>query len=105
MEIKKWHIYLADLNPRYGVVIQTNLLNDAGHPSTLICPITTKVITRAKVLRVHLHKKEGGLAVESDILIDQIRAIDNKRFRKHLGIIGKQSRMRLMNCLKIVLDF
>jgi mRNA interferase MazF len=114
MEIRKWHVYLADLNPRFGtepgklrpvVVIQTNLLNDADHPSTLICPITTKTVPKTKLLRVHLRKGEAGLNEASDILVDQIRAIDNRRFKKLLGNIEKPNRIHLLSSLKVVLDF
>jgi len=65
MKIKKFHIYLADLNPRFGtepgkfrpvVVIQTDLLNNV-HPSTVICPVTTNIINEVSFLRVHLSKK------------------------------------------------
>ncbi|RLD88235.1 MAG: type II toxin-antitoxin system PemK/MazF family toxin, partial [Bacteroidetes bacterium] len=47
MEIRQYDIWLADLNPRLGtepgktrpvLVVQTNLLNQVFHPSTLICP-------------------------------------------------------------------
>lgn len=113
MEIRKWHIYLADLNPRFGtepgklrpvVVIQTNLLNDAGHPSTLICPLTTQVIPKSKWLRIHLSKKEAGLNENSDILVDQIRAIDNRRFKKMLASIDRENRLLLREALKVILD-
>lgn len=113
MEVRKWHCYLADLNPRFGtepgkfrpvVVIQTNLLNEAGHPSTLICPLTTKVLPKVKWLRIHLNKKEAGLKEKSDILVDQIRAIDNRRLRKRLGILPKDAQFRLIENLKVILD-
>lgn len=113
MEIKKWHCYLADLNPRFGaepgklrpvVVIQTDLLNDVAHPSTLVCPLTTKVSPRIKWLRVHLKRIEAGLKQESDILVDQVRAIDNRRFKKRLGILQKASQLLLSECLKAILD-
>lgn len=113
MEIRKWHIYLADLNPRFGteagklhpvIVIQTNLLNDAGHPSTLICPLTTKVIPKSNWLRIHLDKKEAGLNENSDILVDQIRAIDNRRFKKMLGSIERENKLFLRESLKAILD-
>lgn len=113
MKIKKFHIYLADLNPRFGaepgkvrpvVVIQTDLLNDV-HLSTIICPITTKVIKKSSVLRVHLSKKEAGLKQDSDILVDQIRAIDNRRFIKHLGqIINIQKQDLLQNLNALILE-
>lgn len=63
------------------IVIQSDLLNKE-HPSTLICPITTNVIPEAEILRVHLKKSKFGLKADSDIMIDQIRAIDNNRFWK-----------------------
>ena len=113
MKIEKWHVYLADLNPRFGtepgkvrpiLVIQTNLLNEIGHPSTLICPLTTKVLPQAKWLRVHLRKNESDLNEKSDVLVDQIRAIDNRRFQKKLGMIRRDSRIQLRKALKVVLD-
>jgi len=113
MEIKKWHAYLADLNPRFGrepgklrpvVAIQTDLLNDAAHPSTLICPLTTNVLPKAKWLRTHLAQNEAGLQEKSDILVDQIRAIDNRRLKKMLGKLHRPSRLRLTESLKILLD-
>ena len=114
MEIKKWCVYIANLSPQFGtepgklrpvVVIQTNLLNEAGHPSTLICPITTKIIPKTKWLRVHLEWNEAGLNEKSDILVDQIRAIDNRRFQKRLGILGRTNQFRLIESLKAVFDF
>lgn len=113
MEIRKWSVYLADLNPRFGtepgklrpvVVIQTNLLNEVGHPSTLVCPLTSKVHPRAKWLRVHLSAAETGLSAASDILVDQIRAIDNQRFRKKLGKLYREHKIKLNRCLKVLLD-
>jgi mRNA interferase MazF len=110
MNINKFHIYLADLNPRFGAkpgkvrpvaVIQTDLLNGV-HPSTIICPITSKVIRKSSVLRVHLSKKEAGLKQDSDILIDQIRAIDNRRFIKHLGQITNTQKQALLQNLNVI---
>ena len=111
MKIEKFHVYLADLNPRFGtepgkvrpvVVIQTDLLNP-HHPSTLVCPLTTNVVREASVLRVHIPKGEAGLAQASDILVDQIRAIDNKRFAKKIGKIKPVHQEKLLENLRILL--
>jgi mRNA interferase MazF len=110
MTPQKFHVYTADLNPQFGtepgkirpvVVIQTNLLNE-DHPSTIICPITTKVNPEAKILRIHLKKGEAGLQKDSDIIVDQLRSIDNKRFRDHLGEISEKNKQRLLESLKIL---
>ena len=112
-EIKQYEVWLANLNPRFGtgagkkrpvVIIQTNLLNAAAHPSTLICPVSTNVIKEATILRVHLAEKEGGLEKASDNLIDQIRAIDNQRLVKKLGVLSVSSKNKLIKSLKIIFD-
>ncbi len=41
---------------------------------------------------------------ESDIMIDQLRAIDNRRLLKKLGMIPKALGDQLSQNLKIVLD-
>ncbi|MRX48389.1 type II toxin-antitoxin system PemK/MazF family toxin [Pedobacter puniceum] len=110
MKIRQYDIWLADLNPSRGtepgkirlvVVIQTDLLNDI-HPSTIICPITTNVQQDIQILRVHL--KENQLDKLSDILVDQIRAIDNKRLMSKLGELTQNQKEKLKANLRIVLD-
>jgi mRNA interferase MazF len=80
-------IWLADLSPKVGtelgklrpvLIIQDQMLLDAEHPSTLIIPLTTNLIDDAKPLRIRI-KAKGKLQKESDLIIDQIRAIDNQR--------------------------
>jgi mRNA interferase MazF len=53
-------------------------LLDAHHPSTLVVPLTTNVVAEAEPLRVRVPAM-GGLRHESDLLVDQLRAIDNRR--------------------------
>ena len=110
MKYKQYDIWLADLNPTVGtepgktrpvVIVQTDLLNDT-HLSTIVCPVTTNVKPDAEILRVHL--KKGQLSKLSDILVDQPRAIDNKRFIKKLGKLTSDQIVQLKESLKIVLD-
>lgn len=115
MEIRRWHVYLADLNPRFGteagklrpvVVIQTEFLNREKHPSTIICPLTTKVWPTGETfpLRVALKSGEANLKLTSDIMVDQIRAVDNTRIKKYLGVLDPESIKNLHRQIKIVLD-
>ncbi len=110
--LKRFDIWIADLNPPSGsepgkvrpvVIVQTDLLNNF-HPSTLICPLTTNIIQEAEILRVNLAKNEGSIKKRSAILIDQLRAIDNKRLIKRIGMLSKTSKAKLKENLKIVLD-
>ena len=111
MEIKKWRVYLATLSPRMGtepgkvrpvVVVQTDLLNGT-HPSTVVCPLTTRTRPQARFLRVHLAAGEAGLKASSDIVVDQLRAIDNRRFLSQLGVISQRNQSRLAANLRILL--
>jgi len=113
MEIKQYEIWLADLNPRIGtepgktrpvLIVQTNLLNRVTHPSTLICPLTSKVNINSEVLRVHIKNGMANLHQDCDILIDQLRAIDNKRLIKKIGKLPEPLLMKTMENLKIILD-
>lgn len=80
-------IWLADLNPKIGtepgkmrpvLIIQDQILLDIQHPSTIIIPLTTNLIDSAEPLRIRI-KAQNKLEKESDLLVDQIRAIDNQR--------------------------
>ena len=113
MAIKQFDLWIADLNPRKGteagkrrpvVVVQTNLLNRVGHPSTLICPITSNLQPKSEVLRVHLPSGMAGLERDSDILVDQIRAIDNQRLVEKLGELPSSAREELKTNIIAVLD-
>lgn len=85
-------LYVADLSPRAAtepgkprpvLVVQSNLLNAVGHPSTWVLPCTTRMVGE-NVLRVPLPAGTAGNARDCEIMIDQSRAIDNRRFRQRL---------------------
>ncbi len=110
MKIRQYDIWLANLNPSKGtepgktrpvVIIQTDLLN-AYHLSTLICPITSNVQPEIELLRVQLKKNQ--LDKPSDILVDQIRAIDNKRLIQKIGKLSEEQIAKLRINISIVLD-
>jgi mRNA interferase MazF len=84
---KRGEIWLADLNPRRGtesgktrpvIIVQAQALLDAEHPSTLVVPLTTQLVDAAEPLRIRI-RASGSLKKDSDALLDQVRAIDNRR--------------------------
>ena len=92
MRARRGVLYLADLNPRRGtepgkvrpvLVIQTDLLNDAGHPSTWVLPCTTR-LAGENLLRVVLPRGIAGNREECEVMVDQSRAIDNRRLVRSL---------------------
>ncbi|MEW6271989.1 MAG: type II toxin-antitoxin system PemK/MazF family toxin [Thermodesulfobacteriota bacterium] len=91
--IRHGDLCLADLSPRQGtepgksrpvVVIQSDLLNETGHPSTWVLPCTTRLVGE-NLLRVPLPRGIAGNAADCEVMVDQSRSIDNRRFRKALG--------------------
>ena len=113
MTVKQYEIWIADLNPQIGtepgktrpvLVLQTNLLNQVDHPSTIICPITTNVKRESEILRIHMNKGVADVKENCDIMIDQIRAIDNKRLIKKVGKLPEDLIRKVAENIKIVLD-
>jgi mRNA interferase MazF len=112
-KVRQFEIWIADLNPQIGtepgktrpvLVLQTNLLNQVNHPSTIICPLTSNVKPAAEILRVHLKKGEAGMHEECDVMIDQLRAIDNKRLLKKAGDLPSYLAEKVKQNLFIVFD-
>lgn len=113
MRILKFHIYLADLEPSFGtepgkvrpvVVVQTNDYNDV-HTSTIVCLLTTQITENAYPLRIRVTARQSSLSFDSDIMTDQVRAIDNRRFIKHIGVLPTEKSRILMDCLsRLILD-
>ena len=60
------------------LIVQAQALLDADHPSTLAIPLTTRLADDAEPLRLRV-AVHGTFRKESDLLMDQLRAIDNHR--------------------------
>jgi mRNA interferase MazF len=112
MTAKKYEVWLANLDPRIGtemgktrpvLIVQNDILNKI-HPSSLICPITTNVKLESQILRVHLKKGTAKVKESCDVMIDQLRAIDNKRLIKKIGDLPLELAERVKENMKIVLD-
>lgn len=112
MKIRQFEIWIADLKPQRGtetgkvrpvLVVQTDLLNRV-HPSTLVCPITSNIQKQSEILRVNIKKGTSNLKESSDIMIDQLRAIDNRRFINKIGKLPEALRIKVKENIKIILD-
>lgn len=111
--IERGQIWLANLDPRRGaepgktrpvLIVQAQALLDAGHPSTLIVPLTTNLVADAEPLRLRV-KATGRLRKESDLLIDQLRAIDNGRLTgTPLAMLGEAAMRNISAAITEVMD-
>ena len=108
--MKRFELWLVNMNSNNGnsvqkirpvVIIQTDLLNGV-HESTVVCPLTTKTVDGVQLLRVQVDSSQ--VDYKSDILVDQIIALDNRKFIKKLGKLTAKQIERLTYSLKVVLD-
>ena len=112
MRAQHGFLYLADLNPRFGteagkvrpvLVIQTDYLNEADHPSTWILPCTTRLVGES-ILRTVLPPDVAGNRQECEVMIDQGRAIDNTRLKRKLGPLPRTILREVKQKLRLLGD-
>ena len=92
---------------RPALVIQTNILNAAGHATTIVIPGTTQVYRDSKgdgyPLRISIGKA-GLLKADTDLLVDQIRTVSNRRLMgdKPLAELGRTHMKRVEDALRVL---
>jgi mRNA interferase MazF len=103
-------LYVIDFNPRIktkpgklrpALVLQSDLINEAEYPSTIVIPTTTRLVENPGILRFRLKKGQGGVFRDSDLLLGQVIAVANESFRQEIGSLPNsmveevESRMRI----------
>ena len=94
---------------RPALVIQTDILNGAGHATTIVIPGTTQIYRDALgdgfPLRVSIGKL-GKARQETDLLIDQIRTISNQRFMgdRPMAELARSQMKRVQEALHTLTD-
>jgi mRNA interferase MazF len=116
--VKRAQVWEVDFEPqthkeepgkkgRPALVIQTNILNGAGHATTIVIPGTTNVYRDAQgdgyPLRVSVGKL-GSMKQETDLLIDQIRTISNLRLMgsKPIAELARTHMKRVEDALRML---
>ena len=107
-------IYLAKHYPSKGsepgktrpvLIIQTNMLNHIGHTTIIIIPLPAQMIKGAYPLRYFIKKREN-LLQNSELLCDQIRAIDMKRIiPEKLATLTMQEMIEVEHQIQAILEF
>lgn len=117
-KVKRGQVWEVDFEPqthkqgpgkrgRPALVIQTNILNGAGHSTTIVIPGTTQVYRDSQgdgyPLRVSVGKL-GKMKEETDLLVDQIRTISNHRLMgdKPVSDLTRAHMKRVEDALRIL---
>lgn len=114
MAYRRGEIRLANFNPAKGtepgkirpcLIIQSNLLNDANHPSATVIPLTSRLIDNAAPLRYRVSARDQ-LRSDSDVMLDQVRTIDNRRISSEvLTVLTERELAGIEEYLRLVLGF
>jgi mRNA interferase MazF len=113
MPIKRGHLYVIDFNPRIktkpgklrpALVIQSDLVNEAEYPSTIVLPTTTRLVENAGILRLRLKKNQGGIGRDSDLLLGQMIAVANESFPQEIGTLPDSLMDEVENRVRIILS-
>lgn len=105
-DIRKGDIYFANLDPVVGseqggerpvVVLQNNYANKYS-PTVIIAPLTK--VLKKRNLKEHIFvETKNILKYDSQILLEQIRTLDKKRFINYLGKINDNQLQIIENAL------
>lgn len=113
MEIRRGYLYIVDFNPRVrtkpgklrpAVVVQSDVVNEAGYPSTIVVPTTTRLVQDPGFLRLRVRKGQGGLARDSDLLLGQLIAVANESFRQEIGVLPDPLMRELERRVRVILS-
>ncbi|MET0502225.1 MAG: type II toxin-antitoxin system PemK/MazF family toxin [Candidatus Binatia bacterium] len=113
MPFKRAHLYIVDFNPRVktkpgklrpALVLQSDLVNEAEYPSTIVIPTTTRVVENPGILRFRLKKGQGGVSRDSDLLLGQVIAVANESFRQEIGSLSNTMIEEVENRIRIILS-
>jgi mRNA interferase MazF len=107
---KRGEVYLVSFDPTQGAEIQKTrpalvLQNDIGNqhsPLTIVAAVTSNVLRRGPT-SVLVKAPEGGLTVDSVILLNQIRTIDKRRLGKRLGVLHSATMKQVDQAIMISL--
>ena len=93
MNIRRGDIYYADLSPVIGseqgglrpVLIIQNDIGNKYSPTVIAAAITSRLSKSRLPTHIDIYAEKVGLAKDSVILLEQIRTIDKRRLREHMG--------------------
>ena len=108
--VRRGHVYLVSFDPTVGVEIQKTrpalvIQNDIGNrysQLTIVAAITCKQEPPARY-KVLINAPDGGMKVNSAVLLNQIRSVDKKRLIKRLGTLTSDTMHRVDHSLMVSL--
>ena len=109
MQIKRGDIFYADLSPVIGseqggtrpVLIVQNDVGNRHSPTVIAAAITSKQDKTHLPTHIKVKTEGSGLSRDSIVLLEQIRTLDKRRLREHMGRLDEVSMNRIDHALHI----
>ncbi|KYC35751.1 PemK family transcriptional regulator [Scytonema hofmannii PCC 7110] len=111
MQPKRGEVYLVNFDPTVGAEIQKTrpalvLQNDVSNEYssiTIVAAITSQFDETLYPTEVLIEPPEGGITVNSVVLLNQIRSIDKQRLIRKLGELTEATIEEVNQAIKISL--
>lgn len=109
MNVRRGDIYYADLSPVIGseqggtrpVLIVQNDIGNRFSPTVIAAAITSQKDKADLPTHIQVNSVGSGLTKDSIVLLEQIRTLDKKRLREHMGRLDEPSMNRINQALQI----
>ena len=109
MTVHRGDIYYADLSPVVGseqggirpVLIVQNDVGNRFSPTVIAAAITSQQGKTSLPTHIRLQATGSGLAKDSIVLLEQIRTLDKRRLKEHMGRLDDRSMNRVDRALQV----
>ena len=107
--VKRGDIFYADLSPVVGseqggvrpVLIVQNDTGNRHSPTVIAAAITSQTGKARLPTQIELSANTSGLPKESVVLLEQIRTLDKRRLREHMGRLDEAQMQRVDNAIAV----
>jgi len=107
--VKRGDIYYADLSPVVGseqggirpVLIVQNDVGNRYSPTVIAAAITSQKDKSKLPTHIELSSQSCGLSRDSIVLLEQIRTIDKRRLKEHMGRLDETSMNKINHALEV----
>ena len=107
--MKRGEIYRADLDPVVGseqggvrpVLVVQNDVGNKYSPTVIAAAITSQTNKAKLPTHIELAGRSVGLTKDSVVLLEQIRTIDKRRLREHMGRLDESMMNRVDDAIAV----
>ena len=109
MTVRRGDIYFADLSPVVGseqggvrpVLIIQNDMGNRYSPTVIAAAITSRQDKADLPTHIKVSALSSGLQKDSVVLLEQIRTLDKRRLREHMGALTGDDMRRVNDAIGI----